>query len=98
MEFAFVGAPGVGIGAGSPRLAISKRTSSVTTAASRGNARMMAADSSGEKQSIGQWFLDRFMHNFGNDYGYETYFKPAEEAREAEMKRVRDETDNSKKE
>ncbi len=97
MEFAFVSAGGFGIEAGAPRLAISKKAARVISP-SRRNALMMAADSSGEKQSLGQWFLDRFMHNFGNDYGYETYFKPAEKAREAEMKRVRDEVDNEKNE
>ena len=97
MELAFVSHFGIGLGGGHHQLSVSKKSTRVSVTG-RGNARMMAADSSGDKQTLGQWFLDRFMHNFGSDYGYETYFKPAEKAREDEVKRVREQVDNDKSE
>lgn len=73
---------------------ISKRTSRAVVSQTR-NVRMMAG-SSGEKESLTDWLMNKVMHNFQFEYGYETYFKPAETAREKEVNRVRDEADSKK--
>lgn len=53
----------------------------------RGDAHMMA-ESSGQKQGIFDWLHEKIMHNFSTEFGYETYFKPIEEAREQEMEQI----------
>lgn len=70
---------------------ISQRSSRAVVPQTR-NVRMMAG-ASGEKESLFDWLMSKVMHNFQYEYGYETYFKPAEKEREKEIDRVREEAD-----
>ena len=49
----------------------------------------MGADENEKKESLMEWFLSKFMHNFqgeGEDYGYEPCFKEIREALESAQK------------
>lgn len=50
--------------------------------------RMSAESGNGEKQSLGDWLLAKFMHNNEEIHGYEPYHKVAMTAREEEQKKI----------
>jgi hypothetical protein len=74
-------------GASPVRAALSPRTA-VRPMTSRASLRMGGAEND-KKESLLDWFLSKFMHNFqgeGEVYGYEPFFKEIREAREQAQK------------
>jgi hypothetical protein len=75
-------------GASPARPALSPRVAGGRPVTSRASVRMTVTESP-KKESLYDWFMVRFMHNFqedGEDYGYEPYFKEIMAAREAAKK------------
>lgn len=75
---------------------ISQRSARAVVSKSRSVTMMAEASGGGEKESLFDWLMSKVMHNYQAEYGYETFFKPAEAEREQEINRVREEADRKK--